>query len=266
MKPIEDLFKIMEALLAPNGCPWDLEQTPQTLAKYAIEEAHELAEALEKNDTSSIKEELGDVLLQVVFHCCLAKNAGQFTFEDVVKTICEKLVRRHPHVFGDTKVSGSEEVLKNWDVIKKAEKGSLKKSDAEFDIPKSLPALQRAQKIGDKTKNLKFDWQNSTEVFSKVKEEFEELQEALNSTHENKIDEISEELGDLFFVLAQLARHLKLDAETVARAANRKFEGRFKKLFELAETKGINYYKLSSNEKELLWREVKLLEKSAVKT
>ena len=251
--PIQDLVTIMEKLLSPiGGCPWDLEQTPQTLAPFAIEEAHELAEALERKDIKGIKEELGDLLLQVVFHSTLAQKEKLFTFEEVIQGICTKLIRRHPHVFGDEKVANADEVLKNWDIIKKGEKKEQALGD--FNIPLSLPALQRAQKIGDKTKNLKFDWSSAKEVFEKVEEEFKELKEAYKSGDPKHT---SEELGDLFFVLAQLARHLKLEAETVARAGNRKFENRFKKLLELALKQGADFNKLKLVEKEKLWEQVK---------
>jgi tetrapyrrole methylase family protein/MazG family protein len=265
---LKKLFDIMDRLLAPAGCPWDREQTPQTLAKYVIEESHELVEAIENNDTAGTIEELGDVLFQVVFHCRLAEKQGSFNFEQVVDTVCQKLIRRHPHVFAETKVTGTDEVLKNWDLIKKEEKKSSPKSavnsEFKFQIPLSLPALQRAQKIGDKTKVLQFDWQDSDEVLLKVDEELGELKEALKEGRDQKSQKndahVAEELGDLLFVLAQLARHLKLDAEGVARNANRKFEARFEKLGELASLKNLDYHNLSSAEKEALWEEVKALE------
>jgi len=256
-----DLVQVMDTLLAPNGCPWDREQTPQSLVPYAIEEAHELAEAVENNDLEGTKEELGDLLLQVVFHCALAKRDGAFTLEDVIEAICTKLVRRHPHVFGENKINvkDSSEVLKNWTRIKNEEKEMAKTQKPKgFGIPLSLPALQRAQKIGDKTKSLKFDWDNPKEVFVKAEEEFGELKNALGSGDKGHIEE---ELGDVFFVLAQLARHLKLEAETVARGGNRKFEKRFEKLMDLAKIKKLDFSKLSNEEKEKLWEEIKLPEK-----
>jgi tetrapyrrole methylase family protein/MazG family protein len=249
---LSELVGVMNKLLSPNGCPWDREQTHQTLAPYAIEEAHELAEALENNDIPSIKEELGDFMFQVIFHCALGEKNKTFDFKDVVKSICTKLITRHPHVFGDVKVKDSAEVLKNWDEIKKEEKKN--KTPKHFDIPLALPALQRAQKIGDKTRNLKFDWQNSSEVFLKVDEEIAELKEAMDN---NDKPAIEEELGDVFFVLAQLARHLKLDAETIARNGNKKFEKRFDKLMKKVEMRKLNFNNLTVDEKEMLWQEAK---------
>lgn len=249
---IDHLVQVMDRLLAPGGCPWDREQTPKTLTPFAIEEAHELAEAIEKNDLAAIKEELGDLLLQVVFHAALAKKAGQFTLEDVIQTICDKLIRRHPHVFGEAKAETSEEVLKNWNTIKAKEKGDQKPKG--FGIPLSLPALQRAQKIGDKTKTLKFDWDSPQAVMEKVDEEMGELKQAFIKGDRNHTEE---ELGDLFFVLAQLARHMKMEAESVARAANRKFEDRFAKLMELAASRNQDFQTLSSAEKEKMWDEIK---------
>lgn len=251
-RSVNDLVVIMEKLLAPGGCPWDQEQTLASLAPFAIEEAFELAEAIDSKDLSAIKEELGDLLLQVVFLTSLTKKQNQFTLEDVIDGICTKLIRRHPHVFGDEKVKDAEEVLKNWNIIKAAEKKD--KIQKTFNIPVNLPALQRAQKLGDKTKTLKFDWKNPEEVLVKVDEEMLELKEALKAKDTNHV---REELGDVFFVLAQLARHLKFEAESVARAANSKFENRFEKMLTLAKEKGLSFDALPVEEKEELWAEIK---------
>jgi len=254
-RQISDLVKVMETLLSPQGCPWDREQTAKTLVPYAIEEAHELAEAIEAGDTESYKEELGDLLLQIVFHSALAGKSGKFTLEDVIEIICTKLIRRHPHVFGEVKVKDSGEVLKNWEIIKGEEKKGKKQKASAFAIPVSLPALQRAHKIGEKTRGLKFDWQTPAQVLEKVEEEMGELKNALAA---QDLKNIEEELGDVFFVLAQLARHLKFEAETVARAANRKFEGRFEKLLALAAARKMGEFKdIPISEKEALWKEVK---------
>jgi tetrapyrrole methylase family protein / MazG family protein len=261
-RSVEDLQKIMTKLLSPEGCPWDREQSPKTLAPFAIEEAFELAEAIDKNDLEGIKEELGDVLLQVIFHSTLAQNAKQFTLADVIETVCTKLIRRHPHVFPDasgtgstgnaSKVQNAEEVLTKWNEIKKAEKKD--KVEKGFGIPVGLPALQRAQKIGDKTKALKFDWDTPEEVLAKVDEEISELKEALDS---GDLKHAEEELGDVFFVLAQLARKLKFEAESVARRANQKFETRFEKMLELAFEKGLVFSNLNTKQMEDLWTETK---------
>jgi len=249
---VNDLVEIMDKLLAPDGCPWDREQSLQSLAPFAIEEAFELAEAIENNDMPSVKEELGDLLLQVIFQTALTKRQNTFTLEDVINGICTKLIRRHPHVFADDKVKDADEVLKNWNIIKAAEKkGKVQKL---FNIPVNLPALQRSQKLGDKTKGLKFDWKNPEEVLLKVEEEMLELKEALK---EKDMNHVKEELGDVFFVLAQLARHLKFEAESVARAANSKFEKRFEKMLALANEKGLTFETLSTEKKEELWDVIK---------
>lgn len=252
MRKLEDLVQVMDKLLSPNGCPWDREQTPQSLAPFAIEEAHELAEALESKKTEHIKEELGDLMFQVVFHSGLAKRLGQFELGDVIQGICEKLIRRHPHVFGDAKVKDATEVLANWEQIKQKEKANEDKKP--FDIPPALPALQRAQKIGEKTKRLKFDWQTPDDVFLKVEEEFGELKEALTEKDEKHAQE---ELGDLLFVLVQFARLRNWDAETILRRANTKIVSRIEKLLELAKTRNLDFNKISDDEKEKLWTEIK---------
>lgn len=250
---ISDLEDVMQKLLAPGGCPWDREQTHQSLAPYAIEEAHELAEAIEKNDVQGIKEELGDFMFQVIFHCALGKKAKKFDLSDVIETVCKKLIYRHPHVFAKTKVKNSDEVLKNWNILKNKEKKKTSQSEI-FEIPIQLPALQRAQKIGDKTKNLKFDWNHPDEVLEKVIEEVNELKAAYVTQNKKHIEE---ELGDVFFVLAQFARHLKLEAETVARKGNRKFEDRFARLLKLASKRKLEFANLSQAKKELLWQQIK---------
>lgn len=249
-RKIDELVAVMKRLLSPSGCPWDREQTHKSLVPYAIEEAHELAEAIEKGDIQCMKEELGDLLLQVIFHAELAEQAKTFTLSDVIGSICDKLVYRHPHVFSDVKVSGSEEVLENWEELKKKEK----KQQGPMDIPVSLPSLQRAQKIGSRTKDLKFDWANSEEVLVKVDEEIQELKDALKSKDKKHIEE---ELGDVFFVLAQLARHLKLEAETASRKANQKFIKRFTWMLDHTKQKGQDFNSLSLDDKEKLWTEAK---------
>lgn len=242
---------VMDKLLSPEGCPWDKEQTAQSLAPYVIEEAHELAQALDQNDLPNIREELGDVLFQVIFHSALGSRNGTFTFEEVVENVCTKLIRRHPHVFGDKTVSGSDEVLKNWEEIKKQEKQGKQKT---FDIPQGMPALQRAHKIGSKTKKLKFDWEKPEEVLAKVEEEFDEFREAFRSKNAQATEE---ELGDLLFSLAQMARHLNLDAETVGRKANTKFEDRFEKMLQIAKDENQDFDALTLDEKEALWEKAK---------
>ncbi len=259
LREFEAILAIVRALRGPQGCPWDKEQTPKSLAPFALEEAHELAEALESGDPEKIKEELGDVLLQVILHAQIGAEEKKFTINDVIEDICAKLVRRHPHVFAQTKVKDSEEVLKNWEEIKIKEKGG--KVEDKFSVPVSLPALQRASKIGGKTKKLNFDWSNPHQVFEKVAEEFLELKSALgkkvSKLPAKKRDHVLEELGDLLFSLAQLARHLKAEPEQILRQTNRKFERRFFKMKKLAEKSGKKLDEHSSRELEKLWQKIK---------
>ncbi|UYL09219.1 nucleoside triphosphate pyrophosphohydrolase [Bdellovibrio sp. SKB1291214] len=259
---IESLVEIVASLRGPDGCPWDKEQTHESLTQYAVEETFELVEAIEspsQDRDNKIKEELGDVLFQVVLHSQLASERGAFTLEDVIKTVAEKLVRRHPHVFGDVKVANSAEVVKNWEEIKKKEAGA--KPDYALKVP-PLPALQRAYKIGKRTEKYKFDWENVEGVMIKVEEEFDELREALDNDVES---EIEHELGDVLFSLAQLGRHLKMEPEQVLRKGNSRFEERFNKMVEFASLEGKDWGKLSVEEKEQYWLKAKAALKSAPK-
>ncbi len=249
---LKALVQVVASLRGPDGCPWDLEQTHESLSLYAVEEAHELVEALESKNDGFIKEELGDVLFQVILHCQLAQERGAFDLSDVISTINEKLIRRHPHVFNGEKVSGSEQVIANWEQIKKKEKGNA--DPFELKVPTGLPALQRAAKIGFRTEKLKFDWENSEQVREKVREEVAELEEALDLKSE---DEIRHEMGDVFFSLAQLARHLKMDPEQIGREANRRFELRFKTMMNMREERSLPWETMSLQDKENLWQEAK---------
>lgn len=252
LRTLEALVQVVSDLRGPDGCPWDKEQTHKTLTSYAIEEVHELAEAIENNDDKWIREELGDVLFQVILHSQLAKERHAFDLSDVIESISSKLVRRHPHVFSDQKVSGSEEVIANWEALKKQEKKNEK--PFELNVPSGLPALQRSSKIGFRTEKMKFDWENAEQVWEKVREEFDELEEALDSDSD---ENIRHELGDMFFSLAQLARHLKMDPEQVAREANRRFERRFEEMMKLREERRLQWEKMSLEEKEGLWQDAK---------
>ncbi len=252
LRELEALVQVVADLRGPEGCPWDKEQTHESLTSYAIEEVHELAEAVENRDDKWVREELGDVLFQVVLHSQLAKERHAFDLNDVIESINEKIVRRHPHVFSDQKVSGSGEVLANWEVLKKAEK----KNENPFvlNVPSGLPALQRSAKIGFRTEKMKFDWENAEQVWEKVREEFDELEEALDSDSD---ENIRHELGDMFFSLAQLCRHLKMDPEQIGREANRRFETRFEAMMKLREERRLNWEKMSLEEKESLWQDAK---------
>lgn len=251
------LLDVMKALRAPDGCPWDLEQTPKSLVPYAIEEACELAEAIENRasapNDSHVIEELGDLLFQVVFQAEIARQENRFTINDVIKAVCDKMISRHPHVFGDEKAETSEDVLKNWQIIKaKEKKGSQPKKG--FGIPVQLPALQRAHKIGEKTKNLKFDWNKTADVLEKLKEEVSELQFALDQRDPKKIEH---ELGDVLFSAAQMSRHAGFESEQTLRIANQRFEHRFETMRDIVKDKGLNWDTLSDSEKEIYWCEAK---------
>ena len=245
MTPFEELIKIVERLRGPGGCPWDKSQTHKTLTPYAIEEAHELEEAIENNDVENMKEELGDLLFQSVLHAEVAKQEGNFDINDVITHLNNKMVSRHPHVFSNTEVKDAEEVVKNWEDLKAQEK-----QQNPFDIPTSFPALLRAHKIGKRSKNVDFDWTTASEVMNKVDEELLEVKQALNN---NNKQEIEEELGDLLFTLSQLARHLDLDAEKALRLANSKFINRYKAMLELEP----NLQNIPREKKEELWNQVK---------
>jgi tetrapyrrole methylase family protein/MazG family protein len=253
LRNLQSLVQIVASLRGPGGCPWDQEQTHETLARYAVEEAHELAEALESKQDEWMKEELGDVLFQVILHAQLAQERKAFDLNDVIEALASKLVRRHPHVFSDQQVSGKDEVIANWEVLKKQEKAA---TDPFFDlnVPAGLPALQRAAKIGFRTEKLKFDWENAEQVREKVREEFAELEEALDLESD---EEIRHELGDVFFSLAQLARHLDLDPEQIGREANRRFEGRFRVMMQLRDEKSLVWEAMTLEDKEHLWQEAK---------
>lgn len=259
LRQFESLVEIVKSLRGPDGCPWDKEQTHESLTQYAIEETAELVEAIETKDASrdmKMKEELGDVLFQVILHSAMAAERGAFTLDDVIHSISEKLVRRHPHVFGEVNVADSAEVIRNWEEIKKAEKtlkGEAQKSPYALNVP-PLPALQKSFKIGKRTEKLQFDWENVEGVMSKVDEEFDELREALDLTSK---EEIEHELGDVFFSLAQLGRHLDMDPEQVLRKANNRFEERFNKMIEFATQDGKDWGKLTLEEKESYWLQAK---------
>jgi len=251
------LKKIVHDLRDPiKGCPWDKVQTHQSLKSYMIEEAYEAVDAIEslESDLSAfdqLKDELGDVLYQIYIHAELAEEKSKFRVEDVAQALIDKLIRRHPHVFGEVKVSGVEDVLSNWDAIKKTEKNE-KPVSALDGITKALPALMKAQKLGEKSKQVGFDWDSSADILLKVQEELQEFNEAKNIEHQE------EELGDLMFVIAQWARKKKFNLELCLENANKKFERRFKAMEKIATKPLVNSSML---ELEELWKKVKLEER-----
>lgn len=243
-RDMKALVQIVEALRGERGCPWDKEQTHQTLTRYAIEEAFELAEAIDKGDLPHMIEELGDLLLQVILHAEIGRQAGQFTLADVIESICDKMVRRHPHVFGGADLKTSAEVLDQWGKIKATEKPTKKNG---FGLPPGLPALLASQKIGEKTRKVKFDWETSDQVLEKLKEEIAEFADAKDAAARQS------ELGDILFTAAQLARFIDTDAEQTLRQANQRFEKRFFKMHEMTD----DFDSLSADEKERLWQRAK---------
>lgn len=237
-----------------GGCPWDLEQTHESLRPYLLEEAYEVLEAIESLDDAELCSELGDLLLQVVLHAQLAADRGAFTIADVVKAVADKMVRRHPHVFSEIEVSGTKEVLKNWEQIKLAERSAKSPDSARpsllAGVPKALPALLRAQRLGEKAAKVRFDWDDLSGVLAKVDEELRELQAELDVHSGNPTERFEEELGDLLFALCQLSRWCGVSAEDALHKSSSKFASRFRKMEELAPDALSN---LDSEELERLW-------------
>ena len=253
----DSLLAVIGALRGPGGCPWDLKQTHGSLARFAIEEAFELTEAIEAGESAEIRDELGDVLLQVVLHAEIARQDGTFTITDVIRAITEKMVRRHPHVFGAVRVADADEVLSNWAKIKELEKQTAGRTvdPHVFDVPPGLPALLRAHKIGEKTHARGFDWDTADQCWSKVGEEVAELEEARREDH--GLDREEAELGDVLFSLAQWARHRGLDAERALRRTNRAFEERYRRMREMVTRDGLDFAILDPAAKETYWKRAK---------
>lgn len=254
LKTFEALVEIMKTLRSENGCPWDKEQTHQSLTKHALEEVCELIDAIERNDEDNLKEELGDVLLQVIFHSEIARQEKRFDIYDVLEKLNTKLVTRHPHVFTANRAANSEDALKSWNAAKDSEKKDFKKI---FEIPTHLPALQYAQKIGDKTKKFHFDWASAKDVFQHVEAEVQEFKEAMTTNQ----DHLEEEFGDLLFTLVQTARHLNIDSEKALRRTNKKVEDRWTRMRTLAQKRNLNFETLNTDELNELWKDVKKDEK-----
>jgi MazG family protein len=272
-KTLPELLDIMAALRTPSsGCPWDLGQTFATIAPYTIEEAYEVADAIERGDLAGLREELGDLLLQVVYHARMAEEQGAFAFADVVDAIADKMLRRHPHVFGSAAERAAGAAPGFWDRIKGEEKAQEAKPAAGVldGVPVALPALTRAVKLQQKAAAVGFDWPSLIEVFAKLKEELGELEATLaprpsaaDRTGTGDQAAIAEELGDLLFVVANLARHLKIEPETVLRRANAKFERRFAGIERKLRGLGKTPQQSDLAEMDRLWDEVKAEEDKA---
>jgi tetrapyrrole methylase family protein/MazG family protein len=252
------LLAIMARLRGPDGCPWDREQDHRTLTPYLIEEAYEVKEALDRNDFPALREELGDLLLQIVFHAQLAEEADRFNAADVIEGLCSKLVRRHPHVFGDISVADSGEVLRNWESIKKTEKrGTEAPKQAPSvlaGVPSSLPALLKAHRIQQKAAGVGFDWPEVGPIWDKIREETDELRAAVQS---GAPEQIAEEFGDLLFSIVNLSRRMGIPAEEALEATNRKFMERFRRMEQALHDQGKQPTDLTLEQLDVLWEAAK---------
>ena len=267
-RPIDRLIAIMAKLRDPKGgCPWDLEQDFATIAPYTIEEAYEVADAISRGDMAALREELGDLLLQVVYHARMAEERGNFRFDDVADAIADKMVARHPHVFGNTEVDGAAGQTRMWEEFKSRERAaragaSGKPQSVLDDVPLALPALLRAEKLQKRAARVGFDWPEAAQVLDKIEEEIAELRAELKSGAA-KADpaRVADEIGDLLFALANLARHLKTDPETALRGCNEKFERRFRSIEQALAAQGRSPRDASLEEMEALWVEAKRKER-----
>ena len=255
---VEDLVEIMRILRSENGCPWDREQTHESIRKNFIEETYEVIEAINKADSHLLCEELGDVLMQVVFHAQMEAEKQVFDFSDVADGVCKKLIERHPHVFGDVEVQSADDVLVNWDKIKSAKKQRKTTADKMQSVPRELPALMRADKIQSQAAKVGFDWDTPDGALQKITEETTELLQAVSAEDR---DNTFEELGDLLFAAVNAARKLHIDAEEALTAATDKFQSRFIKVEALAKNRGIDMENTPLETLDRLWDEVKAAEK-----
>ncbi len=250
-KNFEDIVNLTSHLRSPEGCPWDKEQNLMSIRNYIIEEAYEVVQAIESETVEDMIEEFGDLLLQVVFASQIAKDGCRFDISDVLDHLHNKLVRRHPHVFGEKKARDAEEAVKSWHEQKLKEKTRKARL---LNIPRTMPALLRAQRVGEKASQVGFDWENIQDVLDQVKEEIKEIEEEINSGNRDKLES---EWGDLVFATVNLARHLKIDSETVAHRSTEKFIDRFSKVEDIANDKGKVLTDMSLEEMDQLWKEVK---------
>jgi len=262
---INDLLTIMSRLRDPQGgCPWDLQQDFSSIAPYTVEEAYEVADAIDRGDMEDLKGELGDLLFQVVFHAQMARERGEFGFDDVVASICDKMLRRHPHVFGDASRDDAAAVERNWHAIKQAERAAAGDEDASAlaGIARGLPEWQRATKLQSRAARTGFDWPGPEPVIAKLHEEIEEVRvEFAKGDVEANRERLEDEIGDLLFVAANLARHAKVDVGAALRHANHKFERRFRTMERLAQEDGTRLQDLSLDAQEGYWARAKRIER-----
>lgn len=254
---VQDLVEIMRLLRAPGGCPWDAEQTHESIKKNLIEETYEVIEAINKKDADLLCEELGDLLMQVVFHAQMENEIGSFDFDKVADGVCKKLVERHPHVFGEVEISGVDDVLTNWDSIKRKTKGQKNTTESMLSVPRELPALMRATKLQKKAADVGFDWSDVSGALDKLEEEIKELRQAIAN---NDKANMSEELGDVLFSAVNVSRFIKTDAEEALTAASDKFLSRFTVVEKLAEERGIDMRSENLEVLDGLWDEAKAKE------
>ena len=247
---VEDLIDIVEILRSPEGCPWDREQDHKSIRRDFLEETYEVIEAINKNDKELLLEELGDVLLQVVFHTQIEREQGTFELKDVADGVCKKMIERHPHVFGEVKADTSAEVLDNWDAIKKQTKQQKSQTDSMLSIPREFPALMRADKVQKKAAKVGFDWDSIDGAFDKVSEELNELKTAVKN---NDCENMHEELGDLLFSVVNVSRFIGVDSEESLTGATDKFIDRFSKVEKMAQEKGLNMKETELSELDRLW-------------
>jgi tetrapyrrole methylase family protein/MazG family protein/ATP diphosphatase len=262
LPPLQRLLEIMARLRDPEGgCPWDIEQTFATIAPYTVEEAYEVADAIERNDLKDLKEELGDLLFQVVFHARMAEEQGAFSFDDVAAAMVDKMVRRHPHVFAGERYADLDAQVAAWDAIKATERARKARHSILDDVPPGLPAMTRAVKLTKRAARVGFDWPSTDEVMAKLREELEELQHEIDV---NDLPKARAELGDLMFVVANLARKLDVDPEDALRACNAKFERRFHHIEKTLAERGKTPDQSDLAEMDGLWDEAKALERKAL--
>lgn len=253
---MQRLLDIMAQLRDPqNGCPWDLKQTYQSIAPHTIEEAYEVADCIERDDIDQLPGELGDVLFQVVFYAQMAKEEKRFEFQDVVNAVCDKLVRRHPHVFADVKFESADELSKAWEGFKEQERGERDDAGVFADIPNALPAMTRSRKIQIRAVRQGFDWSETSQAVAKIDEELDELKEAINN--DDNAEHIEYELGDVLFTCVGLARRLKIDPEQALRKANERFMSRFQTMQQLVENDGKSFAECSLETMMDYWNNTK---------
>ena len=257
LDPIEQLIQVMAILRGPGGCPWDREQTHTSLRAQLIEECYEVIDAIDTADPAALREELGDLLLHIVFHAQLAAERGEFTLRTAAASIVEKLIRRHPHVFGNVNAANADEVIRNWDAIKKEEKPE--RQSILDGVPRTFPALMRAQETQKKAAKIGFDWPDHEGPRAKITEELAEIEAEIEAAA--PLAKIEDELGDLLFATVNYARHLNIDAETALHNATRKFQTRFQAMEQIASATGTHLKDLTLDEMEELWLTQKKAEK-----